>query len=263
MKTMKIFLANFILVLFTSALFIMNSCEKKEPDPFACFTVSSTLIDVGEVITTSNCSNNAFSYLWDDGEGNNSILPEPSFYYNEPGNYIVTLTAYSQSGNKQNTTQETITVEVVCSGEFMLSSELLQSGQTYFYYGFTFKYGQIFIFPNDSVQLDLAATYNNFNQDITLQSSNQVDAFHKNGTFLNAADAEAYFNNYYEVTAEGFQPWADNIEVNQVWTVQTNAKKFAKIWIKDSQIKTGTISDYVELTIKYQYQPDGSKIFTD
>ncbi len=150
------------------------------------------------------------------------------------------------------------------SGEFMLSSELLLSGQSYSYYGFTFEDGQISIFPpNSSVQPDLAAIYNDFNQDITLQSSNQVDAFHKNGTFSNAADAEAYFNNYSEVTAQGFQPQADSIEVNQVWTVQTTAEKFAKIWIKDIQARTGSLSDYVDITIKYQYQPDGSKIFTD
>ncbi|GAI76453.1 unnamed protein product [marine sediment metagenome] len=113
MKHARIFLTNFILVLFVSMLFTMNSCEKKEPDPFACFQVSSTLIDIGEIINTSNCSNDAFSYLWDDDNGNSSVLPEPSFSYNEPGNYIITLTAYSQSGNKQNTAKETITVEVM------------------------------------------------------------------------------------------------------------------------------------------------------
>ena len=153
------------------------------------------------------------------------------------------------------------------NGEFVLSSELLLSGQTYSYYGFTFEDGQISIYPpNSSVQPDLAAVHLLVNQDsvsVVLQSSNQIDAFHKNGTFPNAADAEAYFNNYSEVTAQGFQPQAENIEVNQVWTVQTTAKKFAKIWIKGIQARTGSISDYVEITIKYQFQPDGTKIFAD
>ena len=149
-------------------------------------------------------------------------------------------------------------------GEILLSSELLQSGQSYSYYGFTFEDGKITVYPpNSSVQPDLAAIYNDFNQDVTLQSSNQIDAFHKNGSFQNAADAEAYFNSYSEVTAQGFQPQAENVEVNQVWTIRTASDKYAKLWIKDIQLKTGVLSDYVELTIKYQYQPDGTKIFPD
>lgn len=147
-------------------------------------------------------------------------------------------------------------------GEFTLSSELLQSGQTYAYYGFTFEDGQIAVYPpSSSVQPDLAIIYNDFSQEVILQSSNQIDAFHKNGDFANAAAAEAYFNGYMEVTAQGFQAQAENVEVNQVWTVQTAGNKFAKIWIKDIQLKTGALSDYVELTIRYQYQPDGSKTF--
>ncbi|KPL14936.1 MAG: hypothetical protein AMS26_09065 [Bacteroides sp. SM23_62] len=147
-------------------------------------------------------------------------------------------------------------------GEFMLSSELLQSGQSYAYYGFTFEDGKISVYPpNSSNQPDLAAIYNDFNQDVTLQSSNQIDAFHKNGSFPNAAGAEAFFNSYTEVTAQGFQPQAENVEINQVWTVKTAADKYAKIWIKDIQLKTGALSDYVELTIRYQYQPDGTKTF--
>ena len=150
------------------------------------------------------------------------------------------------------------------SGEIILSSELLQSGQSYSYYGFTFEDGQIKVYPpNSSVQPDLAAIHIIFNQDIsvTLQSSNQIDAFYKNGEFQSAGEAETFFNGYTEVTANNFQSQGDNIKINQVWTVQTASDKFAKIWIKDIQVKTGPLSDYVELTIKYQYQPDGTRTF--
>ena len=94
-----------------------------------------------------------------------------------------------------------------------------------------------------------------------MESSDLDEAFHKDGDFTNASAAEAYFNSYGEVATTDFQALALDVEVNQIWTVQTASKKFAKIWIKDSQIKTGTHSDYVELTIKYQYQPDGTKTF--
>ena len=150
------------------------------------------------------------------------------------------------------------------SGEILLSSELLQSGQSYSHYGFTFEDGTIKAYaPSTGAQPDLAAIHNIFNQDITvtLQSSNQIDAFYKNGDFQSAGEAETFFNGYTEVTANNFQPQGDNIEINQVWTIQTSADKYAKIWIKDIQFKTSTISDYVELSIRYQYQPDGTKAF--
>jgi hypothetical protein len=148
------------------------------------------------------------------------------------------------------------------AGEIILSSELLASDPSWSFYGFTFEDGQIKLYPAaTSVRPDLSVTYNDFNQEIALESSELEDAFYKNGDFPSSAAAENFFNTYGEVTALDFQPLALQVEVNQVWTVQTASKKFAKIWIKDSQVKTGTNSDYVELTIRYQYQPDGTKTF--
>lgn len=94
------------------ALTVISGCEKEnpEPDPIACFGLSSSLVDINEIVTSFNCSKNATSYQWNDGDGNQTTILEPTFYYSEPGNYIVTLTAYSESGNKTNTTQESIQV---------------------------------------------------------------------------------------------------------------------------------------------------------
>ena len=148
------------------------------------------------------------------------------------------------------------------SGEIILSSEKLQSDQLYSYYGFTFEDGKISLYSaGTSIRADLYVIFNDFNQQVALQSSNQIDAFHKNGDFQSAAEAESFFNGYAEVTANDFQPQALDIAENQVWTVKTKAGKFAKIWIRDIQQKVGTLDDFVELTIKYQYQPDGSKTF--
>ena len=144
----------------------------------------------------------------------------------------------------------------------MLSSELLQADPSWSFYGFTFEDEQIKLYPvTSTVRPDLSITYNDFNQKVSLDGSDLDEAFHKNGDFANAKTAEDFFNSYMEVTANKFEAQADTVKVNQVWTVQTVSKKFAKIWIKDSQIQTGTHSDFVELTIKYQYQPDGTKTF--
>ena len=151
------------------------------------------------------------------------------------------------------------------AGEFLLSSELLQSGQSYSFYGFTFEDGQIKMYPaSSSVLPDISVTYNDFNPDtivITLESSNHEDAFHKNGDFSSNAEAENFFNSYLEVTTNNFKALADTVKVNQIWTVKTALDKFAKIWVKDIQLKKGTLDDFAELKIQYQYQPDGTKIF--
>ena len=156
------------------------------------------------------------------------------------------------------------TEEPQFNGEITLSSELLLSGQDYVFYGFSFESGQISLYSLTSSTLpDLAAIHVILGDTITvdLTSSNETDAFYKNSTFQNAMEAEAYFNNYTEVIASDFQSLAYSVKPNQVWTIQTDNKRFAKIWIKEITYMTGSLSDYVDLRIQYQYQPDGSRTF--
>jgi hypothetical protein len=149
-------------------------------------------------------------------------------------------------------------------GEIVLSSELLQSGQDYIFYGFSFETGKISTYSLTGGALpDLAAIHVIMGETITvdLSSSNDKDAFYKNGNFSSAAEAQAYYDSYSEVIASEFQPLALNIRENQVWTVKTAAKKYAKIWIKELTIQTGALSDFANVRIQYNYQPDGSKTF--
>ncbi len=155
------------------------------------------------------------------------------------------------------------TEEPQYSGTIQLSSELLVSGQDYVFYGFSFESAEISLYSLTSPTLPDLAAVHLLGDTITadLVSSNDMDAFHKSGTFQNAAEAEAYFNNYTEVISSDFQPLAYSVKENQVWTVQTASKKFAKIWIKEIIFQKGSISDFVELKIQYEYQPDGSRTF--
>ena len=150
------------------------------------------------------------------------------------------------------------------SGEIILSSEILQSGQDYAFYGFSFETGKISIYSlTGSATPDLALTHVELQDsvNIVITSSNDLDAFYKSGIFSNATEAEAYFNNYNEVIAMDFQPLAKNIRKNQIWTVKTESKRFAKIWIKEITVKTGSLSDYADVKVQYEYQPDGSRSF--
>ncbi len=150
------------------------------------------------------------------------------------------------------------------SGEIILSSELLQSGQNYVFYGFLFETGKISTYSLSSSTLpDLAAIHLIFGDNISvdLTSSNDQDAFYNNVNFSTAEEAEKYFNNYNEVNAGDFQPIAHNIKENQIWTVQTSSKHFAKNWIKEVNITVGNLSDYIDVRMQNHYQPDGSRIF--
>jgi hypothetical protein len=150
------------------------------------------------------------------------------------------------------------------SGEIILSSEILQSGQSYVFYGFSFESGKISTYSlTSSVLPDLAAVHVELvdSVNIDLLGSDDQEAFYKNGIFPGSTEAEAYFNSYSEVIATSFQPIAYYIRENQVWTVQTDKNHFAKIWIKEISVKQTGQEKYADIRIQYQYQPDGSRIF--
>jgi len=64
------------------------------PSPVASFTVNTTEGDVPLMALFTNNSVNSTSYLWDFGDGAISTDTNPYHYYNEPGVYSVSLTAF-------------------------------------------------------------------------------------------------------------------------------------------------------------------------
>lgn len=95
------------------ALFLIVGCGDDDPvvtpqDPIASFQFE---IDANDFLTVnfSNFSQNATSYMWDFGDGNNSADESPSHTYEEGGTYTVVLTASNAEGTSANRS-ETITV---------------------------------------------------------------------------------------------------------------------------------------------------------
>lgn len=74
---------------------LFNSCVK---DPFADFVASNTNIEIGEVVYFTNRSYDAQSYEWDFGDGYTSVNYNVSHFYEDPGRYTVSLTAYGKEG---------------------------------------------------------------------------------------------------------------------------------------------------------------------
>lgn len=87
--------------------------------------------------------------------------------------------------------------------------------------------------------------------------------------FSNAATADSA-NNYYNTLSlfsdTTLTELALPLKKNQVWGVQTNKEHFAKILIKDVWATADTSSSNIithsgSLTMRWQYQPDGSREF--
>ena len=153
------------------------------------------------------------------------------------------------------------------SGVAILSSEKTQNGDIYIVYGFSFEKGKSVPYtltggsPPDVIVNNLTDVLNNIIGAV-LNSPDNEEAFCLSIAVENYADAKDWFDNYNEVTATDFIALSDTVKLYQVWTLQTAGGKFAKILIKQIDIITsGPIDDYIEITVDYAYQPDGTRIF--
>jgi len=157
--------------------------------------------------------------------------------------------------------------EIEYVGETVFSSEKVLTGEFYIIYGYSFEKGDFLPFPSsggnlpDIVVIDNTDNYNNIIGAVLSSPDNQ-EAFYLNGTFNTAETAESFFSSYLEVTDSVFTELGENVAHNQVWTVQTKARKYAKLLIKDVVVKQNNPGpDYLEIRVGYHYQPDGSKSF--
>lgn len=101
----------FIISLFFIASFFY-SCGDDDPyypPPISCFSTDYAEYAIGEEIWFQNCSNHARAYLWDFGDGYQSEVIDPRYYYTQPGLYQVTLTAYGFN-NDMHTSNLTIRI---------------------------------------------------------------------------------------------------------------------------------------------------------
>ncbi|MEZ2415734.1 PKD domain-containing protein [Muriicola sp. E247] len=110
----KYYLLGVCLILLIACSEDANPLIDEKPDEGvalkACFELSSTTINVGEMLTVSNCSEGATSYLFDFGNGTSSELESPSVSFEEGGSYDITLTV---TNDEQESKSQTKTVTVI------------------------------------------------------------------------------------------------------------------------------------------------------
>ena len=109
---MKLFRLQYLATLLL-AVFIITSCgDDEEPTPTVDTPISSFQFEIDATdflaVNFTNFSQNATSYAWDFGDGNNSTDESPSHSYAGGGDYTVTLEAIN--GTEKATSSKTITI---------------------------------------------------------------------------------------------------------------------------------------------------------
>lgn len=105
-QNLKCLWYNLLPTFFIAVLFI--GCN---PKPKACIDVSSTVLQLGEVTTITDCSTNGNNNELKTGEGGSfSEIETKEWFYITPGSYNVVLKTYSKNGNKDDKSVQQIRV---------------------------------------------------------------------------------------------------------------------------------------------------------
>lgn len=96
-----------ILFIFGTLTLFFASCTT---EPTANISANKTEVEVDEVISFSNTSEDAASYLWEFGDGTTSTERAPDKAYSNAGNFTVRMTAYSKNEKKEDVASLAVTV---------------------------------------------------------------------------------------------------------------------------------------------------------
>ena len=117
-------------------LMLAISCNKKEESiaPVASFTLVKNEVLVGQLVEIQNTSENAEYYAWDFGDGNTYPDENPGHFYNESGNYTITLRTINKE--LEDTYSENIIVKEPAQGTIAITTKsALNVGTTSAYSG--------------------------------------------------------------------------------------------------------------------------------
>ena len=106
---MKKFYTNKVLYLIVALGIFTFACDSSDPLPMssASFKVTTIAPEIDLPVQFENLSLNAAAYSWDYGDGSkDSLVTDPSHTYDTPGSYTVTMTAYTQDGQKSESIQD-------------------------------------------------------------------------------------------------------------------------------------------------------------
>lgn len=77
------------------------------------------------------------------------------------------------------------------------------------------------------------------------------------------AEALEFFDEYSEFnTSLSLSPTTDTIRTYQTWVLKTVEDKYVKLNIRDIRILNNVAGDYIEVSLDYYYQDDGTPVFS-
>jgi PKD repeat protein len=106
-------LLNYAVRIFATAFLFFASLTSRAQTPVASFSADSTVGCVPLTVHFTNTSLLATNYFWDFGNGNTSVLPNPTTVYTSPGFYTVSLTATNSSSGQSDVSTLTNYIHVV------------------------------------------------------------------------------------------------------------------------------------------------------
>ena len=189
------------ITLYAIALLCLFACKKKD-EVTSCFTASRTSVELGEEILFTDCSEHATSYEWDFGDkaaadvysfhskDTESTEAEPTYTYDRPGTYSVSLTTKGTESPEITATQS-ITVATISQSDIVGTWRLTRRiGYDSFYNEESNSVrDQVWIFSSDNTVLEDTALFRN-DWDWTMGS---------NAKFTLSNDSSGYTTDYYVV----------------------------------------------------------------
>ncbi len=148
------------------------------------------------------------------------------------------------------------------TGTVVVSSQKFLS-ETYYVYGFSFASAQTYQYPGQNAVDLVAVEKQNLDGSIAgvyFESPGNDDAFLLGASFASETEAKEYYDNYLTAEPGEYLELASPLEEHQVWTYQSAGDRYAKFRIiKLETIQPVAGAPFIEVTLEYFYQPDGSR----
>lgn len=122
-----------VVAIIAVTLTAVSSC-KKLPEPAFSYTPVDNP-EAGETIQFINQSINAITFSWDFGDGGTSILESPEYIFQDPGSYVVNMTAFNEDGEERTSQSITINQPTILGFQVFDSTgvELLSGADVWIY----------------------------------------------------------------------------------------------------------------------------------
>lgn len=150
-------------------------------------------------------------------------------------------------------------------GQIILSSAFDFNNYTISGYNFELKSFSPFPSASEMVPDIIVDKYMRVNGDILPGFSSPTN---NNGFALvsesgSLAESVEFFDAYSEFDPTlSLSTTTDTIRTYQVWVLKTRQDKYIKLNVRDIRVLNNTAGDYIEVSLDYHYQDDGTPVFS-